>query len=424
MQRMGAQKRVSLLVVLALLTLAAPAQATGGVIPVTTTLDEYDGLPNATCSLREAITSINSGAAFGGCPAGAAGDTVLLAAGQTYTLTRTGPTEDGNSSGDLDFGVAMSLATDGGPATVDAAAINDRVLDVITGTLTAQQLVITNGRANDAFGGGGLRVNTGQAAILTHTQIISNSAGNGVGGGISNLGVLTLTYTSLVSNTAGVFEGGGLHSRGTGLVQESVIVSNTAVTGGGGIWLESGALSLSNVTLSGNSVAGDGGAIYNAGGGISLNNVTLTNNSAATNGGGVAGASVSLSNSILAGNIDQSTGNAPDCAAVLYSTGYNVVQVVQTTSPACTLTGSTASVTTGQPAQLGPLSQGNATLIHLPLPGSPAINAGNPNTPDGQSPNCNPRDQRGYLRVGSRCDIGAVESDGLSQSLYLPLILR
>jgi hypothetical protein len=67
---------------------------------------------------------------------------------------------------------------------------------------------------------------------------------------------------------------------------------------------------------------------------------------------------------------------------------------------------------------------GGPTWTHLPLPGSPAINGGNPSSATGAGAACESTDQRGYQRAGSRCDIGAVESDGFSQFLYLPLIRR
>jgi hypothetical protein len=56
------------------------------------------------------------------------------------------------------------------------------------------------------------------------------------------------------------------------------------------------------------------------------------------------------------------------------------------------------------------------TYYHLPLPGSPLIDAGFPG-------HCPERDQRGATRVGE-CDIGAVEYGGLQPRIYLPLVHR
>src|SRR6476620_6377713 len=79
-------------------TLAASAVAAP--INVTTTADEFNTNP-AACSLREAVQAANSDAAFGGCPAGIAGDTVLVPGG-TYRLTIPG-LDDSNAMGDLDI---------------------------------------------------------------------------------------------------------------------------------------------------------------------------------------------------------------------------------------------------------------------------------------------------------------------------------
>jgi hypothetical protein len=50
-------------------------------------------------------------------------------------------------------------------------------------------------------------------------------------------------------------------------------------------------------------------------------------------------------------------------------------------------------------------NNGGLTLTHMPLPGSPVINAGNPAIP---SPP--PTDQRGFARItGSAIDLGSVE---------------
>ena len=70
---------------------------------MTTTFDELDGAPDATCSLREAISTANADADVGGCvdQNNAAADTVSLSGGD-YGLTRTGPLDNDNTAGDLD----------------------------------------------------------------------------------------------------------------------------------------------------------------------------------------------------------------------------------------------------------------------------------------------------------------------------------
>lgn len=187
------------------------------------------------------------------------------------------------------------------------------------------------------------------------------------------------------------------------------------------MWHAAGSASLRNVTVSGNLAQGDGGGIYNSAT-LTLNNVTLTNNSVSGgDGGGLAGSFTTGTNTVIAANLDGALPNKPDCATTLNSGGYNLVQV----TTGCTLIGNVATVISNTAPNLSGLGMfSGLTLTHLPLSNSPAIDAGNPATPNGVSPNCEILDQRGYARQSSRCDIGAVESDGLSQSVYLPLILR
>ena len=72
-----------------------------GIVVVNETADELNA--DNDCSLREAIESVNTGAAVDNCAApGAAPFTISVPAG-TYTLSLAGANEDGNQTGDLDI---------------------------------------------------------------------------------------------------------------------------------------------------------------------------------------------------------------------------------------------------------------------------------------------------------------------------------
>lgn len=129
----------------------------------------------------------------------------------------------------------------------------------------------------------------------------------------------------------------------------------------------------------------------------------------AGNGGGIYG-NVTLLNTIVAGNTDNSTGTKhPDCSGTITSRGYNLIQ----STTGCTITGIMTGNITGVSANLGALANnGGPTLTHLPNTGSPVIDAGT-------NVGCAGNDQRGYNRPAegnadgnARCDIGAVEVGG------------
>jgi predicted outer membrane repeat protein len=200
---------------------------------------------------------------------------------------------------------------------------------------------------------------------------------------------------------------------------------------------------LTNVTLSGNSAKNDGGGLSTKRDVISqtltLNNVTITNNTAdsdndgAGNGGGIYELvnPVLVQNSIIAGNFDtpDNAGGgtiSPDCSGTFSSQGHNLIG----SNDGCNdfVDGVNDDIvgagTSPIDPLLGPLANnGGSTQTHALLPGSPALNAGNPLTPGSGGFACAANDQRGVTRPqSSACDVGAFEFE--YKSLYLPLIGR
>jgi hypothetical protein len=206
-------------------------------------------------------------------------------------------------------------------------------------------------------------------------------------------------------------------------------------------------VTVSNSTLSGNSVAGDGAAIYNRGdffGGASLYVIssTISGNSATGNGGGIynstgshAIASLYVNNSTISGN--SSTGNG---GGIYNTNGYGYAElelgstILNVGSSGQNIFNDGGTVTSlgynvssddgggfltapgdqiNTDPVLGPLQDnGGLTFTHALLPGSPAIDAGDPNfTPPPLY------DQRGtgYPRVvNGRIDIGSFEAQSTS----------
>ncbi len=212
---------------------------------------------------------------------------------------------------------------------------------------------------------------------------------------------------------------------------------------GGGIYNYHATLTLSNCTVSGNSATNDGGGIYNAGQGgsaaLTVNNCTLSANSTAAWGGGIfndalaGSATVTIANSTLSSNSAAAGGgiwNHNGLATLtiadtilkrgasgenivnegtVHSLGYNLSSdsgVNNIYSGAGDLTATGDQINT-EP-MLGPLQDnGGPTFTHALLPGSVAIDAGDPNfmsPPD--------YDQRGpgFSRVyNGLLDVGAFE---------------
>lgn len=414
----------------------APASARAATITPDTTTDE--DASNSSCSLREAVTAANTDGDYNGCVAVGAmtdegPDTIVLQSGMTYGLTIPGR-EDLNSKGDLDVnGEALTIQASGSArATIDAnhAVTNDRVIsmgeDASVPSLALSKLVLTDG-FNDVFGGGAILQQVFNGALnISDSRITASSANIGGAMRLGGPGATTITDSTIDSNTAnsngGAIEGGGADLTITG----STVSGNTELSdGGGAIDFGDGSqaivLSITNSTISGNSTADSGGAIRDVSDAIVLSNTTIagniadSDNSGVGDGGGIyldpsAGTSLNLRNSLLADNVDRG-GEAPECFGAMgfvTSLGHNLVENITGCSG---ITGS--GDITGMDARLGPLADnGGLTQTRLLLAGSPALNAGNPATPDGLSPNCETTDQRAKSRttgVGF-CDIGALEA--------------
>jgi hypothetical protein len=317
----------------------------------------------------------------------APGDTINFSVTGTITLT----------SGELI--ITKNLNIHGPGATSLAISGNDasRVVRIDSGaTVTISDITIRNG---SAYWGAGIR---NDGALTLMNVAVSNNNSESSGGGILNYGPLNLTNVTISGNTAS-----GAHP-----------------LGGGGIAHFGGAATLKNVTISGNSAINTGGVGNGGSGGgisiynpatLSLNNVTIVNNSASASvadlgtGGGIDDSQadpVNFKNTLIAGNT--SSGAGPDCIGTLTSQGYNLIQ----STAGCVIAGDTTGNILGQDPLLAPLAyNGGATQTHGLLPGSPAIDAGNPAAPGSGGNACE----------ATRCDIGAVET---YFQLYLPLILR
>lgn len=304
-----------------------------------------------------------------------------------------------------------------GTTIIDGGALNTVVtISSSKANVTLANLTIRNGKAKD---GGG--INNSGTLTVNNCVISGNSAfqasSSNRGGGIANGGTLTINSSTLTGNTAvgmhcviyciGSF-GGAISNGGTLTVNDSTLSNNSAPSfrGGGGGIENGGTVSINNSTLSGNSApsgSGGGGGIYSANGGLlTINNSTLSGNNAYLGGAiDVYNAPAVLQNTIVANN------GGGNCFASLTSHGYNL-----SSDGSCNFNGP-GDMNDINPL-LGPLqNNGGPTQTMALLPGSPAIDAGNPaGCTDGQG-HLLRTDQRGMPRPDkedtSGCDVGAYE---------------
>jgi predicted outer membrane repeat protein len=281
-----------------------------------------------------------------------------------------------------------------------------------TANLTVSNCTVSNNSAQD---GGGI-VNYGSdgtvTSVVSNTTITGNSAEFGRGGAIHNDAVFvggsaTLTVNSCtISNNSAYFFGGGIGNSAGNLQISNCTLSGNSAASGGGVYTEydEAEVHINNSTLSGNSATSGGGIYTDEQVTVTVTNSTLSGNSA-DSGGGIynngSGSTVAiLANTIL--KTGASGENIYNFRGQVVSQGYNL----SNDSGSGYLNHSGDQINTDP--VLGPLQDnGGSTFTHALLPGSPAIDSGDPNfTPPPSF------DQRGpgFDRVVTgRIDIGSFE---------------
>lgn len=272
--------------------------------------------------------------------------------------------------------------------------------------LTLRSSVLIGGSDNTGISNGGT------------TKVLSTTIrGNGMSGIVNSSGLLILRQSTISDNNSS----GIVNDNGVLNLNASTLSSNTNLADGGGLINRHGTVVIVNSTLAENSSGRNGGGIANDGGLVTLNNATVADNVANAglsggSGGGIFNdnsASTWLDDTVVAGNVAL-TGSPPlpafnDCAgAVFASYGFNLIY----NTSGCIVNAAPGDQI-GVAAKLGALqNNGGPTQTLALLPGSPAINAGDPAGCADVYGNLLRMDQRGDPRLKSgdpRCDIGAYE---------------
>jgi predicted outer membrane repeat protein len=321
------------------------------------------------------------------------------------TLTVRNCVISGNSGG-IDNGASL---------TVVNSNVSDNVIGIsnITGEFGVVTATILSTTVSGNSQGGVVAAPNffgGRAYItITDCTISGNFSAPGGGGIVGGVGTLLTVANSTISGNSTGRSGGGISLSVSGLVPGSSIVNstisgNSAGTTGGGIGGGGGDLSIVNSTVSGNSAGTSGGGIFTSTTSLRVANSTITGNSAPS-GGGIdndgQSSVVEISNTILnAGALGENIFNN---GGTVTSDGYNL----SSDDGGGYLTGPGDQINTDP--LLGPLQDnGGPTFTHALLPGSPAIDAGDPNF---SPPPFN--DQRGcsFDRVfNGRIDTGSFET--------------
>lgn len=354
--------------------------------------------------------------------------------------------------------IGVSLKVSGATATttiVDGGGVNTVVTISSGSKVTVSNLTIRNGSAVYPASGGGIN-NAGTLAIVS-SIVSGNSASplrgckhfcSAFGGGIANYGTLTVNNSTVTRNATSCYEcsgagslwGGGIFNSGTLTVNNSTISNNSSRVNGGGMFNDSGRVTINRSTLSGNSAVGGGGGIFDgwASGIVMIDNSTVTGNSAGDGGGIENGGpfnavdTLTVSNSTIAGNSATSSGGGiyevasdsgavatfqnslvadntagGNCAGPVTSHGFNI-------SSDGTCNFSAFGDRNDLDPRLGPLqNNGGPTQTMALLPGSRAVDAGNPGGCTDGLGHLLKTDQRGYPRPDREdlggCDIGAFE---------------
>src|SRR5438876_5283911 len=307
-----------------------------------------------------------------------------------------------NDNGPGSLRQALAGASDGD--TIDATDISG-VITLTTGQLLVDKSVIINGAGANFLAIDGnassriFQIGSGETVTISDVTI-RNGQGN-FGGGIFNgaNAALTITDSILGSNVGGF--GGGIFNSGTLTIVSSTVSDNMASEGAGIYNSGANTLTITNSTFSGNVVSETGGACFNLGA-LQITDSTFSDNSSAFLAGGVFNlGTLQIGNTILKTG-DSGENLYSNGAGGVTSLGYNI----SSDNGNGFLTGPGDQINTDP--LLGPLqNNGGPTFTHALLPGSPAIDMGDPNfTPPPFF------DQRGsgFSRVVNGCiDIGSFE---------------
>jgi hypothetical protein len=377
-------------------------------------------------------------------------DLALQGSGSALTVV------DGGAVGSV-FDVAQGIRVDFKGMTVrNGSAVNGGGIHSEGGKLVLHDVVLDNNTAavlgggiyllggelilrdatvkeNSAAGGGGGGLYTDHALVKIRNGIFRGNQA-ATGGGIGQFGGQVIVDGCRFEHNAAQYSGGGLDNIGGRLsLARCTLHENAAAMSGGGVsnlvlnQTGGASLDIDRSTFSGNTAKIAGGGLYSIGSGtIRVTNSTFSGNAVTQDGLGFGGAiftsmELVLTNSTLYGNRSNEgigtavwDGGAPGIT-ILNSilTGAGEVCAISIVTPVSGGNNLVSDGSCGFPADPATLlspdlaDNGGPTRTHALLPGSSAIDGGDPAVCAARP--VNGIDQRGRPRTGRTCDIGAFE---------------
>ena len=317
-------------------------------------------------------------------------------------------------------GGAINASYGGSLTIIDSRIVDNSANDLAGGgiyceradSLTIRNSLISGNSANTDGGGIWAYADT---MIIEDCTISHNRAGEGGGGAHLQSTNGLLARINILGNSAGM-NGGGLRTDGSFTIADSSICNNSVTSYGayaGGIGSRD-TLRLINSTVSGNESTGSGGGI--GGSNLEIINSTITENRSRHGAAIFVGSSATalLVNSVVAGNTVTEESNADVSGDFDPDSHHNVIGIIDGSTGLNTGPG-TQWGTADNPLDpmLRPLAyHGGPTPVHLPLFGSPLLDAGDDASAVDSEGEPLETDQRGdgYSRnLGAAVDIGAVE---------------
>jgi hypothetical protein len=380
----------------------------GGVINATgLTADSNDETGLDLWTQLGAINVSSSTARFNGAgtPAALGGGVAVLAEDGSVTLDGVNAS---SNQADAGAGIGVSEISGGSSLTVRNSTISQNIGSSAAGISIVQildsgssfDLVDSTVTGNDSVGlGSGVAIETAGSATeavdigILRSTISDNSAVSGAGlmvlalfGAGLDSPVLTLDR-STISGNSGTTPGVVLQSDGTLDAEAAILTSTISGNDGshGGVYAD---------------LSGDGAFR------VTVAHSTITDNTAGGGSGGVSvidGAEAVILHSIVGDNDGTDFFSDP---ASSYSIDWSLVSDTSGSAAADAAVGAGSGNVVGDP-ELGPLAlNGGTTRTHLPIAGSPAIDAGQPGIATAPA-----TDQREAVRIqNGRIDIGAVEA--------------